>query len=161
MKRIFAITNTLSTYFNWVSGIALGCVVLVTVTDVILRMFERPITGVYDITCVCAAVVVGLALPLTTLKKAHVYLDFLIDQKSLTFKKILTTITTCLGMFLFLAFGWEFITYGIRLYKVGEVTGTVYIPLFPFTLAIGVSFFLCVLVLLGQWVEIFEKGEKT
>jgi TRAP-type C4-dicarboxylate transport system permease small subunit len=161
MKRIFAITNALSTYFYWVSGVALGCILLITVTDVILRMFDRPITGVYDITCACAGVVVGLALPLTTWKKAHVYLDFLIDRGSVTLKKILTTLTTCCGIFLFLAFGWEFILLGIRLYKVGEVSGTISLPLYPFTLGIGVSFLINALVLLGQWVAIFEKGKKT
>lgn len=161
MKKFFALTTALSTYLYWISGVALGCIILITVADVILRMFNHPITGVYDITCACAGVVVGLALPLTTWKKAHVYLDFLIDRGSRTLKRILTAITACLGIFLFLAFAWEFLTYGIRLYQVGEVTGTVYIPLFPFALGIGVSFLINALVLLGQWVAIFEKGEKA
>ncbi len=161
MKTIFAITKALSTYFYWISGVALACILFLTVADVILRMFNRPITGVYDITGVCAGVVIGLALPFTTWKKAHVYIDFLIDGGSPALKKILTTITTLCGIFLFMVLGWEFILSGIEVYKAGEFTGTIYIPIYPFTLAMGVSFLINTLVLLGHLVAVFGKGEKT
>ncbi len=161
MKKIFALTKAFGTYFYWISGVALGCILLLTVADVILRgILNRPITGIYDLTVLLGGVVVGLAIPLTTWKKAHVYMDFLIDRSSPGLKKILTIITTCCGIFLFFMLGWDLILFGIRLYKVGEVSGTIHLPIYPFTLGIGVSFLLTTLVLLHQLVAVFQKEEN-
>jgi TRAP-type C4-dicarboxylate transport system permease small subunit len=161
MKGFFAAIKTLSRYMYRISGVALGCILFLTVADVIMRMFNRAITGIYDLTMLLGGVVVGLAIPLSTWEKAHVYMDFLIDKGPPGLRKILTTITTCCGIFLFLMLGWDLILFGIRLHKVGEVSGTIHLPIYPFTLGIGVSFLLTTLVLLDQLVAVFRQEEKT
>jgi TRAP-type C4-dicarboxylate transport system permease small subunit len=161
MKVIFTIIKLLSNYMYWIAGVALGCILFLTVADVIMRMFNRPITGIYDLTMLLGGIVVGFSVPHSTWKKAHIYMDFLIDKGSPGVKKILTTITTCCGIFLFLMLGWELILFGIRLHQVGEVSGDLHLPIYPFTLGIGVSFLLNTLVLLDQLVGVFWKEENT
>lgn len=157
MERFFAITKALSTFFIWISGLALVCILFFTVADVIFRVFYRPITGVYDLTGLLGGVVIGLGLPLSIYKKVHVYMGFLVDSASSALKKILTTINTFCGIFLFSMFGWNLILFGIRQHKVGEVSGTLLLPFYPFSLVMGVSFLLSATILLNQWVAIFRK----
>ena len=47
MERVLAIALKISKFLYAVSGVALVWMMLLTVTDVVLRTFGRPITGAY------------------------------------------------------------------------------------------------------------------
>jgi TRAP-type C4-dicarboxylate transport system permease small subunit len=161
MERIFAITKALSSYFYWIAGAALVCLMLLTVSDVILRVFGRPITGIYDITELLGGIIIGFAIPFAGWKKVHVYVEFLRAKVSLRFEKVLKTISSCLGIFLFLLLGWNLILHGINLHKAGEVSKTIKLPLSPVIVGIGVSCFINSLVILYQLVKFFHKEKKA
>ena len=123
----------------WISGFALVCLMLLTVSDVILRAFGKPIAGVYDLTLLLAGVVIGFAVPFATWRKAHVRMVFLIDRLSSTWKKILSTLTYVLGIFLFFIVGRGLLLNGARLYSAGEVSMTVHLPFYPVVFGMGAS----------------------
>jgi TRAP-type transport system small permease protein len=161
MNRIFAVTKTLSRYMYWISGVALACLMLLTVSDVILRVFNRPIAGVYDLTMLLGGVIIGLAIPFSTWKGAHVYMGFFIEAVPESWRKVILPITYGLGIFLFLLLGWRLLMYGARLYEQNELSLTVHIPLYPVVLGIGVSCLINSLILLEQLVAVYGKGERT
>lgn len=161
MERFFTAIKVLSSYIYWLSGIALVCVMLLTVSDVILRYFGSPILGVYDLTVLIGGIIIGFALPLSTLKNVHVEMEFLLDKIPPGWEKVLRVISRCLEIFLFLLLGWNLILYGAKLYRVGEVSSTIYLPLYPVVLGIGVSCFINSLVLFYQLVTIFEPRVRT
>ncbi|OPY74308.1 MAG: Tripartite ATP-independent periplasmic transporter [Syntrophorhabdus sp. PtaU1.Bin058] len=161
MNPIFTVTKTLVKYLHWIAGIALVCLMLLTVFDVVGRAFNRPITGVYDLTVLLGAVVIGFAIPMSTQKHMHVYMEFFVDSVPLKWKKTIQTFTYCLGIFLFLLIGWNLMKYGLTLYQRGEVSSTIYIPIYPVVLGMGVSFFLNCFVLLRQLTTVFGKEEEA
>ena len=59
-----------SKFLNIVGGITLVLMMLLTVTDVVLRFFGKPITGTYELMGYCGALVIGFALAQTTLDEA-------------------------------------------------------------------------------------------
>jgi TRAP-type C4-dicarboxylate transport system permease small subunit len=160
MKVFFVALKNLSRYMYWISGLALVCLMLLTVSDVILRAFGAPIAGVYDLTLLFAGVVIGFAIPFTTWKRAHVRMVFLIDQLSSSWKKVLMTLTYVLGIFLFLVVGRGLLLYGARIYSAGEVTMTVHLPFYPVVFGIGVSCLINCIVLLKQLIGLLAIGEK-
>jgi TRAP-type C4-dicarboxylate transport system permease small subunit len=161
MNRIFAATKTLSQYMYWISGVALACLMLLTVSDVVLRIFNRPITGVYDLTMMLGGVIIGLAIPLSTWKGSHVYMGFFIEAVPPKWRKAVLPVTHGLGIFLFLLLGWRLMMYGIRLYQQGEVSLTIHIPLYPVVFSVGISCLLSSLVVLEQLLAVFAKEEKA
>lgn len=161
MNPIFTVTKTLVKHLYWIAGVALVCLMLLTVFDVVGRAFDRPITGVYDLTVLLGAVVIGFAIPMSTQKRMHVYIEFFIDAVPLKWKKVMQTVTYCLGIFLFLLLSWNLIKYGFTLYQRGEVSSTIYIPLYPVVLGMGVSCFLNCFILLQQLTKVFGKEEET
>jgi TRAP-type C4-dicarboxylate transport system permease small subunit len=160
MKVFFVALKNLSRYMYWISGFALVGLMLLTVSDVILRAFSRPIAGVYDLTLLLAGVVIGFAIPFTTWRKAHVRMVFLIDTLSSTWKKILMTLTYVLGIFLFFVVGRGLLLYGVRVYSAGEVSMTVHLPFYPVVFGIGASCLINCIVLLKQLIGLFVVWEE-
>ena len=74
MKRFIAII-----YIHWIisfhviAGITLAFMMLVTFTDVVMRIFGRPIVGTMEIISFCGAVVIGFAIPYWSWMEVHVY----------------------------------------------------------------------------------------
>jgi TRAP-type C4-dicarboxylate transport system permease small subunit len=61
----------------WIAGAALAAMMFLTVADVVLRYFKMPIVGTYEIVSMLGAIVIGFAVPQTTLERGHVLMDFI------------------------------------------------------------------------------------
>ena len=77
-----SIITRISQAMHWVAGITIWVIIAVTWVDVILRHFGHPIVGSFEIISFLGAIVVGLALPYTSLMKGHIYVDFLVNKFS-------------------------------------------------------------------------------
>lgn len=126
-----------------------------TVLDVILRSFRRPIVGTYELVAFSGAVVIGFAVPFTSWIRGHVYTDFLILRFSQKIRNLFNIFTRCLGIWLFLMIGWNLIDYGMDLYKSGEVSLTLQMPFYPVAYGLGICCFIQCLVLLCDILKIF------
>lgn len=160
MRRFSPVIKTLSDYMYWISGIALACIMLMTVADVVLRIFYRPFAGVYDLTMFLGGVVIGFAIPRSTWQGAHVRVAVFINKFPLGWQKGLRTLTLILGIFMFLLIGWCLFFHGFSLYKAKEVSLTIHLPFYPVVFGMGTSCFITSLVLLNQTVGIFKLGEN-
>ncbi|MEW5909697.1 MAG: TRAP transporter small permease [Thermodesulfobacteriota bacterium] len=144
----------LSKLLNVIAGISLTFIMLITITDVILRSFRRPITGTYEIVAFSGAVVIGFAVPLTTLVKGHVLVDFFVYKFSKTVRNLFHIITRCMGLFLFSLLGWNLVKMGIDLHRTGEVSLTLQIPYYPVAFGLGFACFIQCLVLITHILQV-------
>jgi TRAP-type C4-dicarboxylate transport system permease small subunit len=143
LKRV----HTLIHFLNIIAGISLTFLMFLTVTDVILRYFRRPIVGTYELVAFSGAVVIGFALPFTSWVRGHIYVDFLILRFSQKVRNFFNIITRCLVVVLFFLIGWNLIKYGIDLQKSGEVSLTLQVPFYPVAYGMGICcFFQCVVM---------------
>ncbi len=145
---------------KWMSRIAkvfLAFMILITVADVILRYFRRPIIGTYDIVAFSGALVMGFSFPLTSWVRGHIKVDFLILKLPHTTRRIFDVITRCIGAGLFFTLGWNLILLGKALRIAGEVSSTISMPLYPFVYGLGICFLIESLVLLSH---VFTPGGK-
>jgi TRAP-type C4-dicarboxylate transport system permease small subunit len=74
MERLKTLVPLLSKFMGIIAGITLMFVMFLTVLDVILRYFGRPIIGVYDLVALGGAIVIGFSMPLAAAKKVHVFM---------------------------------------------------------------------------------------
>jgi TRAP-type C4-dicarboxylate transport system permease small subunit len=147
--------NGLSRVFNVIAGISLTFLMLLTVTDVILRALKRPIVGTYELVAFSGAVVIGFAVPLTSWLRGHIFVDFFILRFSQKVRNIFNITTRCLVIVLFFLIGWNLIKYGIDLQKSGEVSLTLQMPFYPVAYGVGVCCFVQCLVLICDVIKIF------
>ena len=141
-----------------IAGVALTFLMVLTVLDVILRAFKKPIVGTYELVAFSGAVVIGMALPITSWLRGHIYVDFLIGAFPSRIKNGFNVLTRLMGIGLFVLAGWNLFRYAAELKRAGEVSLTLRIPFYPVAFGLGVSCFILCLVLL---VDIFKvlRGE--
>jgi TRAP-type C4-dicarboxylate transport system permease small subunit len=146
----------LSRIAQGIAGVALTGIMALTVTDVFLRSYGRPIVGSYEIVALMGALVVGFSLPFTSWVRGHIYVDFLIQKLSASGRRFFHAATRALGMALFFLIAWNLFQMGLDLKKSGEVSPTLQIPFYPIVYAVGVCCFLQFLVLLGDVVKLMR-----
>jgi TRAP-type C4-dicarboxylate transport system permease small subunit len=155
MRGLLGITLRLSKLVNGIAGIALTFMVFLTVADVIMRSFRRPIPGTYDLVGFAAAVVIGFSLPFTSWVRGHISVDILVQKFSRTGRKITDIFTRAVGTFFFSLSGWYLIKLGMRLHSTGEVSLTIRMPIYPIAYGLAACCFIECLVLLCDMVKIF------
>lgn len=148
-------TRELCRFINLIAGIALSFIMFLTVADIILRSFRKPIVGTYEVVAFSGAVVIGFSVPLTSWIRGHIYVDFLILKFSQKVRNFFNIVTRFLGIWLFIMIGWNLISYGMDLQKSGEVSLTLQIPFYPVAYGVGICCFIQCLVLLCDILKIF------
>ena len=154
LKCIYRTSKWIYTF----AGITLIFIMIVTVSDVILRSLGRPIVGVYELVGFSGAVVIGFSIPFTSWVRGHIYVDFLILKLSPTARKIFHFSTRAMALALFFMIGWNLIKVGNDLWKSGEVSPTLQMPFYPVVYGVGVSCLIQCLVLLADMVKI-RRGQ--
>lgn len=138
MKTLTMVIRRLALWMYWLAGGALASIMFLTVADVILRLFKRPIVGTYELVGFLGAWAIGFAIPQTSLDKGQVLMDFVTGRLPETANKVLLVVTRLLGIGLFITIGYNLWLMGWSLHQNNEVSLTLHLPHFP--LAFGLSF---------------------
>jgi TRAP-type C4-dicarboxylate transport system permease small subunit len=136
-----------------IAGLTLAFMLVFTLTDVVLRAFGKPVVGDYEIISFLGAVVVGFAIPYTSLQKGHVMVDFLLEKIPRRAGKIMQVATRILGIALFLWMGWNFIVMSLDLIKSREVTPVFRLPYYPISFGLA---FVCLVQCFTLFSQIME-----
>jgi TRAP-type C4-dicarboxylate transport system permease small subunit len=161
MNSVIGAARRFSGWMNGLSGIVLFLMMMLTVVDVALRAFWRPITGTYELVAMAGAVVVAFAIPQTSWDNAHIFVDFLLEKRSQTVKRTFGLFTRLLGVILFVILGYYLLTKSNHLFKSGDVSLTLGIPYYPVAYGLAFCAFMEALVLVLQTVLLFKKGENN
>jgi TRAP-type C4-dicarboxylate transport system permease small subunit len=137
-----------------IAGTALTAIMLLTVTDVCLRLADRPIMGVYEVVAMLGAVVIGFVAPLTSWRRGHVSVDFLLAKLPGRWRAAVNVATRLVAFGLFLAIGVNLLWIGADLREVGEVSLTIQLPTYPVAYGLAGCCFALALVLLSDVFKI-------
>ena len=146
----------LSNYMSAAAGIVLVLMAVITFADIIMRLFGNPIPGVYEIVAFLGLAVAGFALPRSSLMKAHVGVDLVIEKLSAKTNFVLLVITRILVAAFFLITAWYFVGMAQSFMATKSVTMTLKVPFYPVVFVMVLSFVVQALVAIYQ---IFEKKE--
>ncbi|MCX5815642.1 MAG: TRAP transporter small permease [Proteobacteria bacterium] len=160
MRAFTEAFKRLSSWMNTLGGIVLFLMMMLTVVDVILRVFGKPLIGTYELVAVAGAIVVGFAIPQTSLDKGHIFVDFLIENRAETIKKAFLVFTRLLGIALFALLAWNLFLKANHLYKAGDVSLTLQIPYYPAAYGLAFCSLIECFVLVADMFKIFDSGEK-
>jgi TRAP-type C4-dicarboxylate transport system permease small subunit len=153
-KIVLTSVHKLSKFLNSISSVALVSIMVLTVTDVVLRMFKRPITGTYEIVGLLGAIVIGFGIPITSWIRGHIFVDFLTQKMPRGRRNVVNIFTRLMGIGLFLIAGWNLFIVGIDLYHTGEVTLTRQLPFYPVAYGLAASCFVQCFVLICDILKI-------
>jgi TRAP-type C4-dicarboxylate transport system permease small subunit len=144
----FKVVRVLVYVLAGVAGLGILGMMTITCADVILRQFDRPITGALDIVKFCLVLALAGSLPYTTAVKGHVAIEYFFLKLRRPARIVMDTLMRLLAMGLFALLSWDSMRGGIALRRTGDGTATLQIPLFWFSHVIAVSCAVVVLVIL-------------
>lgn len=154
MSALAAFQQKMCKLLLLISGLTLAFMLLFTLLDVIMRAFGRPIVGDYEVISFLGAVVVGFAIPYTSMLKGHVIVDFMLEKLSKKAGDAMQIATRTLGIALFLWMGWNFVIMSLDLIKSKEVTPVFRLPYYPISFGLAFACVIQCLVLLSQIKEL-------
>lgn len=157
MDGLLRIIFRLSQGGNQVAGVTLTLVMGITVADVILRIFGRPIVGAFELVAFFGAIVIGFSIPFTSWVRGHIFVDFLVMKFSGGVRKGIHVFTRLLGLGLFGLVGWNLMKMGADLHRSGEVSPTLHVPFYPVVYGIGIVCLIQVLVMIADIVKVLKE----
>jgi TRAP-type C4-dicarboxylate transport system permease small subunit len=161
MKTITLMIKKSVIWANTVAEVVLVLMMMITVVDVVLRSVGKPIVGTYELVAMMGAMVVGFAIAKTSWDRGHVFVDFLIENRSTAVKNAFFVATRIFGIAIYALISWNLAKKGMLFHKSEEVTMTLRLPLYPAAFALAFCFFVQCFSLLGDILRINENKEQV
>jgi TRAP-type C4-dicarboxylate transport system permease small subunit len=155
MKGFLKFVHGISRVLNIVAGGSLTFLMVLTIVDIALRGFRRPVVGTYELVAFAGAVVIGFSMPLTSWFRSHVYVDTLLMKFSRKTRRGFNVATRVVVIGVFAVIGWTLFKYGTDLRRSGEVSLTLQVPFYPVAYGLGVCSFVLCLVMVCAIIKVF------
>ncbi len=158
MGRILSAVFAIATALHVVAGVSLVALMLLTLLDVVLRAYGKPILGTYEVVGYLGGLAIGLAVPFTSWKRGHVYVDTFLAWLPRPVRTGIHIGTRVLGACLFAVLAWNLMRLGCDLRESGEVSPTLELKYYPFVFGLAAAAVLQALVLLCH-IDMVRRGE--
>jgi TRAP-type C4-dicarboxylate transport system permease small subunit len=140
---------------NWVAGIALGVMMIITVVDVVgSKFFKWPLPGGIELIGFMAIIVAAFPIAYTQLKRGHIEVEYFVEKMPLRAREVIYGIVTVLGIGLFTVLAWRCYDLGRSLQESGEVSMTQGIPFYPFVYALAFCCLPVCVVMITQFLHL-------
>jgi TRAP-type C4-dicarboxylate transport system permease small subunit len=159
MKTLEWLTRKSSMWLQIIAGVALTAVMFLTGSDIVGRAFRHPIPGAFEIISIVGGMVVGLAVPVTSLTKEHVIVDVVLNGLGPGVRVVLRILTRVIAVALFVLITFSLVKSGFELRASGEVTAVLSLPFYPVVFAMAAAFLVEILVLIVDMSKAGEEGK--
>ncbi len=152
--RLEKLVNAVADKVNLVAAAATAFIMLLTVADVIGRLFGSPIRGTYEVVGFVGAVIISFALPYTSIRKGHIAVDILMMKMPWLVRVAVNTVNALISTVLFGLITWQCAVYAHSLRVSGEVSPTLQMPVYPFIYGVALG---CAMLSVVLFVEFLRQ----
>jgi TRAP-type C4-dicarboxylate transport system permease small subunit len=162
MDLLEKITNKLNQLLLFLGGILFCSMIVLTCANILFRQIAVPIQGTYELMGYAGAVVTAFALAHTQLTKGHIAVDILVNTFSKPLRRAVDLFNYSVCLIFFGLTSWQLILKALILMRSSEVSETLRIIYYPFTLACAAGCALMSLALLVDFLKtVFPAKEGT
>lgn len=142
-----SIINKLTFWLNWVALISLVAMMLYITTNVVIRLFFRPIIGVFETVGLLGVILAFFSIPYTQVVKGHCNIPIFVDKFPKRVQAIIYAIIYFISLVVFSVASWQSFVQAKKQWTINATTETLKIALFPFEVVVFFGFVLLSLVL--------------
>jgi TRAP-type C4-dicarboxylate transport system permease small subunit len=156
------VSRILNQILVWIGCVFLAAMILLTCSNIFLRIVWLPIKGTFELMGYFGAVVTAFALGYTQIGRGHIAVNVLTNTFSQKTQRVLAAFNSliCMGFFIFAA--WQVAKWATTLWETGEVTETLRIIYYPFTYCLALGCAVLALVFLTDFMKsILPKKEEA
>ena len=154
MNFLLKLNIILNRALTLAGGVFLVGMILLTCANIFVRQFYVPIRGTFELMGYAGAVVTAFALGYTQICRGHICVDIMVNSYRKRLKQWIGMINhgVCAGFFFIVA--WQVVKKAMTLKTAGELSETLRIAYYPFTLAVAFGCFVLALALLADFLTI-------
>lgn len=123
----------------FVAGFSLVAMVLVTVGEMVFRMFGRPMAGTVEIIGWLAAVTTAFALGYTQIHQGHVSIDLLTRRLGRLSQLVASMVVYLISTILFVVVTWNVFGYASVLWETGSLSETMKVIVYPWVYLVSLG----------------------
>ncbi len=149
MAFIERIVESFSLWTARIAQVALALVMVIIITNVLMRIWWKPLLGTHELVEVLGAVLLGLGIAYCAAKKGHVAVSIFVDKLSQKYQAVINSISNTIVLIVIGAISLELFQYAHRMLERNYVTTNLSIPQYPFyyLVAFGILMLAVVLIL--------------
>ena len=141
LRGIEKATRAVSVWFERVGIVAMLLMLTATCIDVIgTKVFERPFLGAIDIVTLSQVVAIAFTIAIAQISGRHISVELLLSSLPERPQAVIDSLIHFLQAVFFAVIVWRITMLGRALRMAGEVSATLFVPLYPFLFAIAIGF---------------------
>jgi len=144
--------------FNYLACAAVIVMMLLSTSDVVLRLLGNPIPGSYELVGFLGTIVVSFALAFTSIEKGHIAVELMVEKLPQRTQLIIEFICNLIGALLFGMMTYKAVRYALDIRASGEVSSTLQMPIYPFIFGMALGFGLLLLVLTADSIKSLRRA---
>lgn len=148
------IVGRLSRYLNYLATGALMAMVLLLSINIIIRIFYKSLTGVYELVGLMTAILVSFAVAHTQAKKRHIWIPIVYSRLRHRVQVVLSCISYFLSIGVAWVITWQSVLLANTMRRQGEISGVLPIPTFIFVFGLAFGFAILGLVFLIDFINL-------
>ena len=160
MAHFSKIIHSLSRVCDSIAQCAVVAMMIIVVSNILLRIIWRPLYGTYDVVMLLGSIAVSFALGYCAVRKGHIAVEIVMSLFPQRVQAIIDSLTGILSVGIFAIVAWRCWVYGTDMWHRGEVTMSVYIPLHPFIYGVSIGCAVLCLVILVDLIKALEKAVR-
>ncbi len=161
LRRFEKVINGVSRWLNWMASAAMVVMLVVVFVDVAgAKIFNRPLLGADDVASLSGLLIAAFAIPFTQVLGSHIKIEFFMERLGKRAQAVIDSIMSLFGLALFAAMTWQMFDFSQTLQVTKSVSQSSHIPLYPFTYAVVIAFFMVCPLLLVQFFRAVTEVTK-
>jgi TRAP-type C4-dicarboxylate transport system permease small subunit len=163
MDSLIKINKFLNKMLTLTGGAFLIGMILLTCANIFIRQFYIPIRGTFELMGYAGAVVTAFALGYTQFTNGHISVDVLVNAYPKPLKRFVSLINHGVCAAFFFITAWHVVQKALTLKNAGEISETLRIIYYPFTLAVALGCFILALALFTDFLKVIlpqKEGKK-
>jgi TRAP-type C4-dicarboxylate transport system permease small subunit len=163
MDFLMRINKFLNKLLTLIGGACLLGMILLTCANIFIRKILVPIPGTFELMGFAGAIVTAFALGYTQFTSGHISVDVLVYTYSKPMKRFVSIINHGVCCVFFSIAAWFLVQKALILKQTGELSETLRIIYYPFTLAVALGFLILALALFTDFLKVLlpeKEGTK-
>ncbi|MBN1105363.1 MAG: TRAP transporter small permease [Deltaproteobacteria bacterium] len=141
LREIEKINRAVSVWFERVGIAAMLLMLAATCIDVIgTKVFESPFLGTIDIVTLAQVVAIAFTIAIAQISGRHISVELLVASLPERPQAIIDSVIYFIQALFFAVIVWRIFMLGRSLRMAGEVSATLFVPLYPFLFAVAIGF---------------------
>lgn len=143
----------LNRFFMITGGVAVLALMSLATGNVMLRIFQLPYSGAYELISFLGAVVIASALGYTQMRHDHIIVDIITERYSEKTAEVVEGLAGLAMAFFFTLVAWQIWVWGVKIQVSGEVSETLKVIYHPYVFFVSAGFAAAALTAILEFVR--------